>query len=531
MAGSLVKAAELAGDPDGPFGVDQLRRELMLTPWQRINFAMGYLHEHFPSSCEAPDEPLPNPLEWSNLATMVTWFARQSPVYFQTPENEALIVGMRQQGMEMIETMVTQLDCISGAGNGISDPVVRSLSDYRQSLEDLVAGLREAELEWRSARLKPGSDVVLHGDASQRTAFRSEDLEIGPCDPTLTCEMSATLEATRALIGLFPDPYLIADQTGLGRIEICYQNMQWVSRRSEPVRADDPHVANYYGRLSFDLIGKYHEGDASRDVFGSNFVSPSEYHYLFAGATDEVLDDSCPMKWVGTKIVTSLGGDRKIRVVPDRLTYLAASRSLPSQVISANWNKNEEWRDSFVTGLDVTAYEYPPDSSISDRVNQHLQTLYQAKQAALYNALLRPPERGGSDGAGSLYSRLGDLSTRKALVRANMNLFYPQFMIDSDELRGSLEGYSALLDYDVLRRFREGNLAVSYINEAGISRLERFQAYWKRQPDSVRKSGSIATSVAHAMTRLNALYTEFFVQPARPAEREGSFIAPDGFRG
>jgi len=333
------------------------------------------------------------------------------------------------------------------------------------------------------------------------------------------------------LIGLFPDPYLIADQTGLGQIEICYENMQWVNRRSEPVRADDPHVANYLGRLSFDLIGKYNQGDESRDVFGSNFVSPSEYHYLFAEATEEVLGDSCPTQWVGTKIVTRLGGNRSVRVVPDRLTYLAASRSLPSEVINANWNRNEEWRDRFVTGLDVTAYDYPEDSSISDRVNQHLQTLYQAEQSALYNALLRPPERGGRDNEDSLYAQLGVLSTRKALVRTNMILFYPQFMVDSDDLRGSLEGYNALLDNGVLRRFREGNLAVSYINEAGISRLERFQAYWKRQPEAVRRSGSIATSVAHAITRLNALYTEFFVQPVRPAERESEFMAPDGFRG
>ncbi len=177
MADDHARRAELAGDPDGPFGMDQLRRELIMTPGQRINFALGYLHEQHPTACDPPAEPLPNPLEWSGLAAMVTWFARQSPVYFQTPENEALILGMRQQGVELMEAMVEQVDCISSAGNGVSDPVVRSLTDYRQSLEALVAGLREAELEYRASRLKPGSDVVLHGDATQQTAFRSEDLK------------------------------------------------------------------------------------------------------------------------------------------------------------------------------------------------------------------------------------------------------------------------------------------------------------------------------------------------------------------
>ncbi len=125
-----------------------------------------------------------------------------------------------------------------------------------------------------------------------------------------------------------------------------------------------PHVANYYGRLSFDLVGRYRESGEARDVFGFNFVSPTEYHYLFAAANEEVLDDSCPMEWVGSRIVTPLGSKQAIRIVPDRLTYLAAARTLPSQLIGTNWSRNEEWRDSFVTGLDVTAYEYPPDRLI-----------------------------------------------------------------------------------------------------------------------------------------------------------------------
>jgi hypothetical protein len=101
---------------------------------------------------------------------------------------------------------------------GIKDPVRRSLANYRLALNDLVAGIHQAELDFRTRRLKPGADVALHGDASQATAYRTEGLVIGPCDPQAVCEMTGELEATRALVGLFPDPYLIADQTGLGRV-------------------------------------------------------------------------------------------------------------------------------------------------------------------------------------------------------------------------------------------------------------------------------------------------------------------------
>ena len=530
MAGNLVSREELAGDPDGPFGADQLRRELAMPPWQRINFSLGYLHERFPTGCEMPAEPLPNPLEWSVLANLVTWLARQSPVYFQTPENEALIVEMRQQGLALIQNLSQQVDCISGTGTGINDPVSRGLVDYRLALDELVAGIREAEIEFRGQRLKVGADVVLHGDASQATAYRSEALFIGPCDPGQICEMTGELEATRALIGLFPDPYLIADQTGLGSMEICYENVQWVNRRGEPVRSDDPHVANYYGQLSFDLVGRFRENGETHRVFGSNFVSPDEYHYLFAAATDEVREDSCPTEWVGTKIVTPLNNDGRIRVVPNRLTYLAGTRRKPSEIIASNWGRGAEWRDWFVTGLGVTPHEYEPDKGISDRVGQQLQTLYQAEQSVIYNDLLRPRSRGWRRKADSLLNLQEELTARKALVLSYISLFYPEHLVQSDSIRGLLEGHGALLDTEMLRRFQQSSVAVASINDTGLTRLERFQAEWARQPDAVRRTGSISSTVAHAMIRLNSLYREFFRFPARPAEN-AEVIEPVGSRG
>ncbi|MBT8047806.1 MAG: hypothetical protein KJO92_05285 [Gammaproteobacteria bacterium] len=527
MSEVLVGKEELSGDSDGPFGVEQLRRELMMPSWQRINFTLGYLHDRFPTACELPANPLPNSLEWSGLATMITWFARQAPVYFQTPENEALVLRMRQQGMDLLQEMMQQVDCISGHGGGINDPVVRGLADYRLALDNLVAGIREAELEFRADRLKPGADVVLHGDAAQSTAYRTEELVIGPCNPEQVCEMNDELEATRALIGLFPDPYLIADQTGMGSIEICYDNMQWVNRRAEPVRPEDTYVANYFGQLSFDLVGRYREKDELADVFGFNFVSPDESHYLFAAATDEVLADSCPTEWVGSRIVTELSNSKAAFVVPNRLTYLSAIRTRPSEIINLNWSRGSEWRDWFVTGLGVTSYEYVPDETIAGRVNQHLQSIYQAEQSAVYAALLRPQLRNGGNDDETLLVLQEELTARKALVRSYINLFYPSLMVDSDEIRGALEGNGALLDTVVLRRFREANVAVASISDIGQSRLEEFRSDWNRQPDVLRRSGAISSGVAHAIIRLNALYTEFFISPSESAEPMNPVVSSD----
>jgi hypothetical protein len=252
-------------------------------------------------------------------------------------------------------------------------------------------------------------------------------------------------------------------------------------------------------------------------------MSPDEYHYLFAGATDEVREDSCPTEWIGTKIVTGLNSKNGIRVVPDRLTYLASARNQPSTIMSANWDRGAEWRDWFVTGLGITPHEYEKEEGIYDRVNQYLQAQYQAQQSELYTALLRPQTRAGRSAPDSLFDLQQELTARKALVRTYISLFYPEFIIDSDEIRGSMEGYGSLLDTMVLRRFREANVAVSSINEAGLSRLEQFQANWSRQPETVRRSGSIATSIAHALMRLNDLYIEFFM--------ENEIMTPAGLRG
>ncbi|MCH8058471.1 MAG: hypothetical protein IIB78_11435 [Proteobacteria bacterium] len=516
----MVRRAELAGDPDGPFGAEQLRRELQLTPWQRINYALGYLHERYATACQLPEEPLANPLEWAVLATSLAWFAEQSPVYFQTPANEALVVRMRQQGMELLQAMEQQVACFSRAGKGINDPVRRSLSSYRRALAALAAGISEIELVFRQERLAPGADIVLSGDAYQDTAYRTEGLMIGPCQADRSCGMNDELKSTRALIGLFPDHYLVADQAGLGKIEICYDNISWVQRHSEPTRLDDPNVADYYGRLSFDLIGRYVEDGVVSDVFGSNFISPDEYHYLFAEASDEVLNDGCPDEWVGSKIVTNLNSDNIFRIVPDRLTYLASARSQPSQIITTNWSRGAEWRDWFVTGLGVTPIEYPNDEGISARINQHLKVLYQAEQAMLYNALLRRPSRIRLDPTVSLYDQMIDVDTAKTLVRFYMSLFYPDLLMDSDEIRGFLEGTGALVDGPMLRRFRENNVPVESINDIAVSRLAQFTTLWIHQSKSVRRSGSVALSVAHAITRLNALYQAYFAPPPSSTEND-----------
>lgn len=522
LAEHETRLAELSGDMNGPFTGDTLRRELSVSPWQRINYGVGYLHEHYLTVCQPPANALPNPLEWAVIATTMTWLAEYFPDYFNTPENETRLTQMRSVGEQLIIGLAEQSACLAAVGTSINDPVSRTTTDYELALRELDSGIASAAADFRIQRLSPGADVSLQQDASQRTAYRPDDLVIEPCNRQAVCEMSANLSTTRALIGLFPDEYLIAEQTGMGHIQICYRNMEWVQRRSELVRPDDENVANYFGRLGFELVGRYVENDHSSDIFGFRFTSPQEHHYLFAQATNEVLDDSCPVEWVGSRVITPLREDRGI--VPNRLTYLAAARSLPSRLLLNNWDRGAEWRDWFVTGIGVSQLQLSPAADIKPRLNLHLQSLYQAEQANIYQRVLLPNARNSEGELISLFDEVLQVSIAKSLIRMQMMLFYPQSLVNSDNIRMAITGDAGLLEGRTLRRFRADNVALASVNGIALERLNDFRQAWSIQAAEVRRQGSIPASLMHALTRINILYQQAFT--ARPEPLQEIEIEP-----
>lgn len=339
--------------------------------------------------------------------------------------------------------------------------------------------------------------------------------------------MSGSLSTTRALIGIFPDEYLIAEQTGLGEIEICYRDMEWVERRSELVRPDDENVSNYYGRLAFDLVGRYTQNEQTNDVFAFRFTSPEEHHYLFAQTSEEVLDDSCPVEWVGSRIVTPLREDRS-GIVPNRLTYLAASRTLPSRLLQNNWDRGSEWRDWFVTGIGVSRLELPELPDMMTPLNQHLQSLYQAEQLDIYQRVLLPGSRTMLGEDISLFDEMMQVSIAKALIRMQMMLFYPESLFNSDSTRTAIAGDAGLLENRTMSRFREQNLPLTSVNAIALERLTKLREAWSAQPEAVRRRGSIPGSLMHAMTRIHILYRQYFASRPEPLQEiEISTQAPE----
>lgn len=510
MADVEAREAQLAGSMDGPFGPSQLRRELGLTAGQRINYGIGYLNDRYDTGCLLPELALPNPLEWAYLATFMAWFAEQAPVFFQTPENEARLARMREIGDELVTVITEQVDCLAGAGAAVNDPIERIAADYQAELREMGRGLESAREAYRAEILKPGADLRLEGNADQTTAYRPAELAIGPCDPARVCEMTGQLSSTRALTGLFEDQFLLADQAGLGALEICYDNVGWVDRRLEPVRPGDENVANYFGHLTFELRGRFRFEDRDEDLFAFRFDAPEESLYLFSAASDEILDAACPAQWVGTRIVTGLPEGR-LHIVPDRLTYLSAARTLPSRLLESNWDKGEEWRDRFVTGLGVERLELPPPPDISAALNQRLEALYRQERATLYGVLT------GSGAGANLSAELEDLTTFKLLLRTQMMLFYPPTLIHSDALRAAITGQQGLLDRRLVARARQQEIPIDELLASAYQGTEAFRQQWRSVPEAVRRQGTVSDSVAHGLLRLKAINEQFFLSPLEPA--------------
>jgi hypothetical protein len=118
----------------------------------------------------------------------------------------------------------------------------------------------------------------------------------------------------------------------------------------------------------------------------------------------------------------------------------------------------------------------------------------------------------------SLHGTLREVDTRKELLRAQLNLFYPLTQLGSDEIRGLLEGSAGLPDTLSVRVARRDNVPVSSIATAGLERIESLRGAWSRQPEAMRRTGSAAVSLVHAIVRLDALHRDFFAPRPEPPE-------------
>lgn len=501
LAGELG-SEELVGGAQGPFAAEFLRRELGLVSWQRAAYLDGHLNWLLDAQCQAPEWI--NVLEWSLLADHLVRWVSQRPVFFTGSAWRDTFDRLATQMREQASAHLEWIDCVTGRGSSRRDPVIRLLARHRAALGEVDGLLRQASAAFYEDHTRPGADIDLGGSADQVTAYRPQNLSIGPCPEANNCGARVELPVSRALLGMFPNAYLLADQIGMGELELCYDEVRWVERSMEPARRRASEVANYFGRLSFDLVGTFREGSDDRTVFRYRLTDNEIRHYLFAGAEEELLAEDCPVNRVGSAVASSLPESHP-GLVPNRLTYFTSTPTTPEAEMLANWDQGAEWRDWFVTGRRVDRIEASDPGSMEVAVQAELADLVARRERQLVGPLINPPRAGDVDPIVSAMSRVADTA---ALMRRVLELHYPRIIRQHAPVRAMLAGQSGLVTRDRVRLLRDNGVAASRMPQLGLERAQRLSNAWLELPESLREQGQRAPEIDYSLERLSKLQRE-----------------------
>ncbi|MGY6553464.1 MAG: hypothetical protein ACXIUM_02965 [Wenzhouxiangella sp.] len=501
-----LASEELVGVGGGPFAPEFLRRELGLLSWQRAAYLDGFLDWTLQSSCEAP--AWVNVLEWSVLVHSLAEWVPQRPVFFGSPRWQEAMDELIEAMQSRQEAQEAWLDCISGFGGQRRDPVSRLMRLHDRALTELDAALQAAYREFLVELTRPGADVTLSAGADQLTTYRPEGLSVLPCSGGETCGARVELAVSRALLGLFPNTYLLADQLGMGRLGLCYDEVRWVDREMQQARPQDPLVANFYGRLSFELVGTFDDGSSAELVFRQRLTSAERSHYLFAEASEELLDLECPLSLSARPLASRLAEQRR-GLVPDRLTYFVSTPVTADSKLAANWDRGAEWRDWFLTGERIEIMQMPQSEVLFARVQAELEALAERRERRIFTRLL------DSANGDPLSEAMASVTDNAALLRRVLEIHYPRLLRHDTALRATLMGSQSLLGRDQLRQFRDSRQAFTELAADGRERLLLLQSFWESLPDVLREQGQIAPESELALGQL--LELQALTRPLLPA--------------
>ncbi len=499
LANESARSPELAGMPAASYEPLQLAREASLPPWQRINYWHGWLNEQF--DCELPTG-LPNPLEWAIGARTLQRFVERWPALAKSDPPLQEIDQLIADGAQLMSAQQALTVC------GQEGAVQAVLGQYREALRDNQQALASTIAQLRSERLAPGADVDLTQDAEQGTAFRPEDLEVLPCEGSGSCGMRESLAVSPALLSLFEDPWLIAHQVGMGTVELCYDNVRWTERRAEVPPVRQQAMANYFGRLEFDLHGRF--GEREQPVFSLQLTGQQEYEYLFGANTDEVLADQCPRHLIETQVSAELPA-RKVNLVPRRLTYVTAERTSPSRAFADHWTEGEQWRESFVTGRGVVEIVRAEPTEIVSPLNDQLQAMANSWSQTIYSWLLYDdPLRTDNESIVELGQSAGQLDTYRSVAERIARLMSPQSFVVSPSLRASLRGSDRLLDRRLILSYQGSEVSPEALPALADGHFQDAQAAWRAVDRAQLQAEPVVVST---MLELRALQRRLLASP------------------
>lgn len=488
---------EAAGDIAGPFGAEYVLRELELNPWQRINYLRGFWRMLMGRDC-SPEAVISNPLEWSLGSRAYLLAAGRSPGK-PLPGLDRLIDG----GARTATDLGRFADCQSGGATTLG----RILDSYSSALDRLAAALPEAARAFREQVLEPGADLSLDGGARQATEYVPAGLTLTPCEGAASCGVAQPLPGSGALYRKFPPVFRIADQSGLGELSLCYTDVSWVDRRMEPRPVGGKVMADYHGRLSFRVKGRYREGGQERDVFVLRMISEKEYPYLIAPDRPEVLADPCPQEYQGRQAFGELPSERAW-LVPKRLTFLSTERTPATRLFSENWTRGKNWLERLTDG-GAEEEKSPSLGELPARVEQHLAILRQRRGEYLYAHLAAVPAlQEGSAPVSGLGEAMQDVTALFKALDASARVLIPRSIALEPVLRSSLYGTEPLMHDSVVHEWRAAGRDPMALADEGRRRFDAVTGAWRAAAAHGELSGVIGETILELVSARAGLAPE-----------------------
>ncbi|HFC30057.1 MAG TPA: hypothetical protein ENJ44_03325 [Oceanospirillales bacterium] len=480
-----AKSLELSGSIKGDIQEAALDRALQLPPWQIINITYASSAKN---DCLDEGMNLPNPFEWSMAAEALLWFSDRWPVLMHIFPQKNQVKQVVASG----EQLISKLQCLKKAPMQLLDDDLQQILQSWQNTKALIGKVVD---EFTQNNLRSGSDIdLLAGSIEAESHYRVENMEIEACDVQNVCGVHVKLESSRALFGLFPKHLLVADQLKIGSLKLCYDNVGWEQRRIASTHLDNDNVANYYGHFSFSLKGFYND----KEVFERKIIDKEEYLYLFAENSEEVLNTYCPLPLVGKKISTKLERGT-YGLVPNRLTFLTASRVKETDILLGNWQTGDEWSDKILTEAAETVYE----DKFAD-LNSDVQQAYQAKakqlQDVIYQSLLNKIAK-PSLAQKALLNEFAKMQRASKLFYARNYLLQMNQLIGNDFIHGLFFGENRIFDSNSIAEYYNNQNNINVLIKAMDENLEKNKIQWNELPNNLSYS-----YISNIIYRLKSIY-------------------------
>lgn len=400
-----------------------------------------------------------NAVEWALAAETMAWFHDRWPGLMAAADSHIDINALLVTGLNLHRYP----DCVEQA-----QPLAAQFSLLQTKWERLKQEIISHVKQYTETELKPGNDVDLFQSIEQKSKYIPENFVIGPCAVTQACGAYVVLEPSNELLNLFPNHLKLAEQFGLGSLEICYDQVEWQQRKTTPTHLENNKIANFEGQLYLQLNGRFND----QTVFTKPLLSEQRHVYLFGENNQETLDMACPISLIGKQINTTL--DRgTFGLFPNRLTFLTAQKVDINAVIRSNWS---DWQTQL--SQDPEGFSYFDEmngmkATLNDALLGHVNDL----QQQIYRKLITNNFSRTNDSA--LSKAAFDFLTHRKLLTHMATGLYPQRYASSTTLRQALSGQQRLVDMNFFRQAYQQQTNVITMMQQGDASFATHQDSWQ----------------------------------------------------